>query len=55
MMRCKVCKMEYATEQGYEMHRLAHILKDIDGKIDTMNKYFEKSVNATIEALKAST
>lgn len=51
MQKCKVCKLDFENQGDYEMHRIAHILKDILVQISIMNKYFKLSVDATLKAL----
>ena len=42
---CKMCKLEFETETGYELHRIAHMIKTI--ALD-----LHESTTATLKALK---
>ena len=50
--KCKTCKLDYETEQGYELHRIAHLIKSLDGSLQMINKYIQLSTQATLKALK---
>lgn len=44
--RCKVCKDEFETEQGIELHRIAHQAKNIDRHLLELIKFFEQATSA---------
>ena len=44
-MKCKMCKLDFESEEAYELHRIAHLLKEI--VIDV-----HATTQATLTALK---
>ena len=43
-LKCKVCNLGFETQNDFELHRIAHILKDIEKNINLSTK-------ATLKAL----
>lgn len=50
--RCKMCKLTFETEQGYELHRIAHLIKEMALSLAELLKFFRDATQEGYKALK---